>query len=112
LRPAYLRIVFETNAAFGHKIVDPSLSLLVTRIPVLHRTVFYFRILVSNNLHNGGMQLVFVTLRRSASFKVRNVTRLFSYYKRSFKLTCTAGVDTKICAELHGTTNTSWNKTK
>ena len=62
-----------TLAAFGYEIVDAAAALFISRIPVLHGRVLDLGVIKRDQLNHGGVQLVFVKLRRRATFQVGNV---------------------------------------
>ena len=47
-----------------------TLSLRITRIPVLDSGIFYFSLLVDNNLNDSRMKLVFISHRSRTSFQI------------------------------------------
>src|SRR5271163_4248771 len=69
LGPGNLRIVAATIAPLGDEIVDAALALGIAGVPVLHRRIFYLGIVKRDQLDHGGMQLVFIALRRGAAFE-------------------------------------------
>ena len=73
LRPGQFAIYPFAVSAFRYEIIHAAFAFGITRIPVLDSAVLHFRTVVHHNLHNGGMQLVFVTHRRRTSLQVRNV---------------------------------------
>src|SRR4030081_3323681 len=81
LGPGDLRIVAAAIAALGDEIVDAALAFGIAGVPVLHRRIFDFGIVKRDQLDHGGMQLVFVALRRGAAFEVADVGALAVVYK-------------------------------
>src|ERR1700722_16524788 len=67
LRPGDLGARAAAIAALGDEIVDAALALGIPGVPVLHRRIFDFRVLVRDQLDDRRMQLVLVALRRRAA---------------------------------------------
>ena len=93
------------DAAFGNKVIDTALALLVAGIPVLHSAVLHLGILQCDDFHNSGMQLVLVALRSCAAFHIAHVCLFVGNDERAFKLTRTLGVDAEIARQLDGATH-------
>ena len=93
-------------ATFRHEVIYTALALGITRIPVLDSAVFHFGAVVHDNLHNSGMQLVFITHRCRTTFQVRNVRVIIRHNQRTFKLSRIAGIDTEIGRKFHRTAHT------
>src|SRR3982075_2128911 len=73
LGPGNLRIVATAIAALGDEIVDATLAFGVAGVPVLHRRIFDLGIVERDQFDHGGVQLVFVALRRGAALEVADV---------------------------------------
>src|SRR5690606_12538859 len=89
------------QSSFGDKIINSALALFIAGIPVLNCGIFDFCILQSNQLHNGGMQLIFVSLRCRTTLKVIDETSFISNHQRSFKLSSILSVDSEISGEIN-----------
>src|SRR6202040_3432581 len=76
LGPGNLRIVAAAIATLGDEIVDAALALGVAGVPVLHRRIFDLGIVKRDQFDHGGVQLVFIALRRGAAFEVTDVSAL------------------------------------
>ena len=100
------------NTAFGNEVIDSAFAVGVTRVPVLHRGVFYFCIIQSNQFYNGSMQLIFITHGRGAPFQVTNVAAFVGNNKCALKLACITFVNPKIGGEFHGTAHAFRNVNK
>ena len=96
LGPRYLGVFPQTLTPLGDKIVDPTLAVLVAGIPVLDRRVLDLRVIESDQLHHRGMQLIDVSHRRGASFKVTHVTPLIGNDQCALKLARFSGIDAKV----------------
>ena len=94
------------DTALGNEVVDATLTLLVAWVPVLYGRVLNIGILLHDNLHNGGMQLVLISAGRGATLQVAHIRALISHDERALKLTCTLGIDAEVGRELHGATHT------
>ena len=90
------------DAALGDQIQDAALTVGIAGIPVLHGGVLDIGILLHNNFHHGGMQLLLVAHGRGAAFHIGNVRAFVGHDERTFELAGAAGVDTEIAAEFHG----------
>ena len=67
LRPRDLRVVSLAQTSLGDKVVDATLAVLVTRVPVLHRRVLHLGVLRRADLHHRRVQLVLVVRRGGAT---------------------------------------------
>ncbi len=92
--------------AFGDKIVDATLPVLISGIPVLNRGVLDLCILQGNELHYCGMQLIFIAHRSRTSFQIAHIGAFIGNDQRALKLPRADGVDAKIGRKLHGTPHT------
>ncbi len=101
LCPRQFRTLAAQVATLRHEVENTALALLVAWIPVLHGAVLHLGTVFHYYLHNGGMQLVFVTHRCRASLKIRNVTVVVGNYERTFKLSGIASIDAEITAQFH-----------
>jgi len=102
LGPADLRGLPAANAPLGHEIVNASLSLLITGIPILNGTVFDLGMVQGNDFHHGGVQLVFVAHGGRAPFEVAHITSLVGHDERPLKLARIGGIDPEIGGKFHG----------
>ena len=75
--------------------------MLVARIPVLYRGVFHFGIIHYYNLHNGGMELIFITHWCRAPFKITHISIVFGDDECTLKLSRITSIDAEIRAEFH-----------
>src|SRR6185437_13380460 len=73
LGPRDLRMIAAAIATLGDEIVDAALAFGVAGIPVLHRRIFDLGIVKRDQLDHGGMQLIFVALRRGAAFEIADI---------------------------------------
>ncbi len=105
LCPTQLRVDTTQVASLGHKIEDATLSVLITRIPVLHGRVFYLGIVLDDNLDDSRMELVLITHWCGTSLQVRYVCIIIGDNQGTLKLTCVAGIDTEVTTQLHRTTH-------
>ena len=93
--------VLAADAAFGDEVIDAAPALPVAGIPVLDGGVFDLGVPLDDDLHDGGVQLVFVALRRGAPFEVAHVGALVGHDQRAFELPRAGGVDAEIGRQLH-----------
>ena len=101
LGPGDFRIFAAAGRAFGYKVVNAALAVPVARIPVLHGGIFDFGILQHHDFDNGGMELVFIALRRGAAFQIRHITVFFGNNQRTLKLPGVPGVNAEIGRKFH-----------
>ena len=101
LRPGDLRPVAAADAALGDEIVDPALAVLVPGVPVLDRRVLDLGILQRHQLDNGGVKLVFVTLRCRAPFEIAYVAVVIRNDEGAFELAGVLLVDPEIGRQFH-----------
>ena len=83
------------------KFVDAAPALPVAGIPVLDGGILHLGIPFDHDLDHGGVQLVFVALRRGAPFEVAHVGALVGHDQRAFELPRAGGVDAEIGRQLH-----------
>src|SRR5208337_4334442 len=86
LRPGNLRVAAAAIPALGHEIIDAALAVLVARIPVLHGRVFDLGVVERDQLHHGGVELVFVAHRRRAAFEIAHIGALIRDDERALEL--------------------------
>src|ERR1700716_2899863 len=101
LGPGNLRIVAAAIATLGDEIVDAALAFGIAGVPVLHRRIFDFGIVKRDQLDHGGMQLVFVALRRGAAFEVADVGALVGDDQRALELPGVALIDAEVGRQFH-----------
>src|SRR5699024_4272510 len=101
LRPGNLGAVATAAATLGDEVQNAADALFLAGIPVLHRGVFDAGIFLGNQFHYGGMQLVFVALRRGAAFQVTDLGAVFADDQRALELAGALGVDAEIGRQLH-----------
>jgi hypothetical protein len=90
-------------SAFGHEIIDATLAVLITGIPVLHSGILDPRVLHGDQLDHRGMQLVFVARGCGTPFQVAHVTAGLGDDQRALELAGIGRVDAKIGGQLHRT---------
>ena len=112
LRPGNLRVVAAAMAALGDEVKDAALAFLVAGIPVLDGGIFNLRILMGNQLDHRRVQLVFVALRRGASFEIADVRAFVGNQQRPFELPGVGRIDAEVGGKLHRATNTLRNIAK
>src|ERR1700694_4004234 len=105
LCPGNLRIVAAAIATFGDEIVDAALALGIAGIPVLHRRIFDFGIVKRDQFDHGGVQLVFIALRRGAALEIADITALVGDDQRALELSGVAFIDAEIGRQLHWAAN-------
>ena len=96
LCPNQFRIFTPANSTFGYKIIDTAFPLFISRIPVLHRAVFHFRIFFHDNLHNRCMQLILIPLRSRTSLQIAYIRIILRHDERPFELSCILSIDSEI----------------
>ncbi len=106
LRPGDARVLAFAQAALGHEIVNTALAVLVAGIPVLHRAVFDFRVVVRDKLHHRRVQLVFVPHRRGAAFEVAHLRAVVGHDERALELAGLGRIDAEIGRKLHRAAHT------
>ena len=100
LGPGDLGTVATAQTSLCHKVIHTASTLFVARIPVLHRAVLHLSIGLSDDLHNGGMQLVLISLRCGAAFHVTHVRSFIGYDKGTLKLTGIRSINAEIGGEF------------
>src|SRR3546814_3809291 len=69
---------------------------LVARIPILYGRILDLGAIQRDQFDDGSMQLVFVTLRCGAAFKIRDVCIVFADDQRALELAGIAFVDAEV----------------
>ena len=103
LSPAQLRVHTTQVASLGYQVQHTTLTMLITRIPVLNSRVFHLSIVLDNYLDNSRMKLILITHWRCTSLQVRNVSIIISDNQCTLKLTGVTGIDAEVTAQLHRT---------
>ena len=85
----------------GHEIEYTSLTLGISRIPVLDGRILNLGILLYNNLHHCRMKLVFITHRSSTSLHVTHIRALIRHNQRPLELSCSCRIYTEITRQFH-----------
>ena len=96
LCPGDLRMHTFTHSSLGDKIIDAAFTLFISRIPILHGGIFYFRIVEGDDLYDGCMQLILITHGSSASFHVTHIAAFIGDDEGSFKLPCIRSINAEI----------------
>ena len=109
LCPRNLGPLATTSTPFSHKIVNTTATFSIPGIPVLHCRVLYLGPFHCHQFNHCGMQLVFVSHRRSTTLEITHVTSLICHNQRPFKLPCVQGINSKVSRQLHRTTNALWH---
>ena len=102
LGPGYEGVFAQAISPFGDKIVNPPLTVLVARIPVLHGGVTDGGVVVGHQLHHGGVELVFIPLGGGATLQIVHRGTLLRHHQRPFKLSRLFGVDAEISGKVQG----------
>ena len=103
LSPAQLRVHTTQVTSLGYQVQHTTLTMLITRIPVLNGRVFHLSIILDDNLYDSRMELVLITHRRCTSLQIRNVSIIISDNQCTLKLTGVTGIDAEVTAQLHRT---------
>ena len=103
LSPAQLRVHTTQVASLGYQVQHTTLTMLITRIPVLNGRVLHLSIVLDNNLYDSRMELVLITHWRCTSLQVRNVGIIIGDDQCTLKLTGVTGIDAEVTAQLHRT---------
>src|SRR5262249_16123660 len=74
LRPGDLGVLAQALAALGDEVVDPTFAVLVAGVPVLHGRVLDGGVIVGDQLHHRGVQLVLIADRRRAAFEIADIS--------------------------------------
>ena len=101
LSPAQLRVHTAQVASLGYQVQHTTLTMLITRIPVLNGRVFHLCIILDDNLYDSRMELVLITHWRCTSLQVRNVGIIIGDDQCTLKLTGVTGIDAEVTAQLH-----------
>ena len=88
-------------AAFGNEVIDAAFAVLVARVPVLHGGVLDFSIVMHDDLHDSGVQLILVTPRCGTTLQIREVGTLVGNEQRALKLTRVLRIDAEVCGKFH-----------
>src|SRR5215470_14804389 len=105
LGPGDLGVLAAAVATLGDEIVDATLAFGVAGVPVLYRRIFDLGIIERDEFDDRGMELVLVTLRRSAALEIGNVRALVGDDQRALELPGIALIDAEIGRELHRATH-------
>ena len=81
---------------------------LVAGIPVLDGGVFDFGVLVGDEFHNGGVELIFVAHGGAATFEVADVAAFFGDDEGALELARFGGVDAEVGGEFEGAADALW----
>ena len=101
LSPAQLRVHTTQVASLGYQIQHTTLTMFITRIPVLNGRVLHLCIILDYNLYDGCMELVLITHWRCTSLQVRNVGIIIGDDQCTLELTGVTGIDAEVTAQLH-----------
>ena len=101
LSPAQLRVHTTQVASLGYQVQHTTLTMLITRIPVLNGRVLHLSIVLDDNLYDSRMELVLITHWRCTSLQVRNVGIIIGDDQCTLKLTGVTGIDAEVTAQLH-----------
>ena len=71
----------------------------------MHGGIFHLGILFYNDFHDSGVELILITLGRSAPFEIRDVSAFVAHDKRALKLPCALRIDAEVSGEFHGATH-------
>ena len=93
------------QSAFSHEVVDTSLSILVTRIPVLDGGIFHFGPFMRYDFDDSRMKLVLIAHRGGTTFKVTDIGFIIRHNQCTFELSGIGRIDTEIGRKLHRTTH-------
>jgi hypothetical protein len=101
LRPGDVRAAPRAQPALGHEVVDAAAPLRIARVPVLHRRVLDVGVVVRDQLHHGGVQLVLVALWRGATFEVADLAAGLGNDEGALELPGVARIDAEVGRQLH-----------
>ena len=101
LSPAQLRVHTTQVTSLGYQIQHATLTMFITRIPVLNGRVLHLSIVLDNYLDNSRMKLILITHWRCTSLQVRNVGIIIGDDQCTLKLTGITGIDAEVTAQLH-----------
>ena len=91
-------------ASLRDEVVDTALAFLVAGIPILDGRVLDFGVLLYDDLDNGSVKLILVTLWGGTTLEVADVSPLVGDDQGTLKLPRVNGIDTEIGRELHRAT--------
>ena len=112
LRPRDFGIIAAAGRPLGNKVINAAFAVLIAGIPVLNGGIFNFGVFIDNNLHNSGMQLILIALRRRTAFQIRHITFIIGNNQRTLKLPGILGINTKISRKFHRTAHAFRNINK
>ena len=101
LSPTQLRVNTTQVTSLGYQIQHTTLTVFITRIPVLNGRVLHLSIILDDNLYDSRMELVLITHWRCTSLQVRNVGIIIGDDQCTLKLTGITGIDAEVTAQLH-----------
>ena len=79
LSPWDFTVITFTQASLCYEVVNTAFSVFISRIPILYCRIFHFCMIMSNNLDNSCMQLVFIAHRSSTTFQITNVSLIIGH---------------------------------
>ena len=109
LRPRQFTVYSLAVAPLRHKVINSAFTFGITRIPILNSAILHLSAVMHYNLHNSGMQLVFVTHRRRTPLQIGNIRIIIRHNQSSFELSGVAGINPEISGQLHWTTHSLRN---
>ena len=112
LRPTEVCTAALADAALGHEVQDAALAVGVAGVPVLNGGVLDIGILLHDDFHDGGMELLLVAHRGGTAFHVAHVGTFVGHDERALELAGTAGVDPEIAGKVHGAAHPLGNVTE
>ena len=101
LGPAQVRPVALADAPLGDEVQDAALTLRIAGIPVLDGGVLDIGILLHDDFHHGGMELLLVAHRRGAAFHIAHEGALVGHDERALELAGALRVDAEIAGQVH-----------
>src|SRR6185295_2786856 len=96
LRPRDLRVRAAAVAALGDEVEDAAATLLIAGVPVLDSRVLDLGVVECDELDDGGVQLVLVAHRRSATLEIADVTAFVRNDQRPLELAGLRRVDAEV----------------
>ena len=96
LGPGDFRVVASAFPALGDEVEDAAFAVLITRIPILHRRIFNHCTFFGDELHDRGMQLIFIAHRCGATLKIADVGAFIRNDQGTFKLPGVQCVNAKV----------------
>ena len=112
LRPADFGSRALAQGPLGHEVINAAPAFGIAGIPVLHRGIFNLGIIERDELHNGGVELIFIAHWRGAAFEIRDIAALICDNQRALKLARIFSIDAEIGAQLHGAADAFGNVDK